>query len=254
MMGRASRRVQSPHRGSGVSQESGACAPHLAEGVVELAPDGPGLPGERGSPGRGAAPARPRSSPRRPGARAPRRSRPGRRPGRADRDPSGAAAPRGWPRASSGSGAMVAPPPHGARTTNPPSPSDRVVEDRADAGVANARSRCRRSSPVAARSRRPSRRGRRGGTGGPADPAGRRPRHRSRPRRSRAPRRRRSRSGARTRASRRAAGRPRSRRGRGPAAGVLGDVEHGLGEPLADPLAGAGRGPPRSCRSRRPVR
>ena len=127
--------------------------PRSPEGVVaELAPDGLRHPVERlaadqprGVPGFRPTRREKASSPASLSARTPARtclSRP-------------VAARRAWriAMASSASGAMVAPPPHGARTTNPPSDPCPRSSTRAASAEANAPSRCARSSPVAAASR-----------------------------------------------------------------------------------------------------
>ena len=102
--------------------------------------------------------------------------------------------------ASSRSGAIVAPPPHGARTTNPPSePSSRDEDPSACPGARTRGSRCARSSPVAARSSAVDRRQVRGFER--PDPRIGRSR-----RRARAPRGSGTRSGPRSRAARTAAG------------------------------------------------
>ena len=145
--------------------------------------------------------------------------------------------------ASSRRGAIVAPPPHGARTTKPP------TARRRPRGRSPSRARRRRpaDAPGPRRSRRrrgrPSRPGRPPGTAGSA---GRRPR-----RRGPAPRGSDTRSGPRSRAARRAAGRRRWRPGRASGSRPPRRRRSWPGSAPSRRHAAARRGRPRSCRSSR---
>ncbi len=109
-----------------------------AHRVVELAPDRGRVPVQRVATDHARRVPGFRPAVARAAVRDPPRSRRGARPGRGDPAPRRCGARCRIAMASSMSGAMVAPPPHGARTTNPPSDPSARSRHRVVSGPANA--------------------------------------------------------------------------------------------------------------------